>query len=505
MKLYQISEPQSTADELVVGIDLGTTNSLIGFHDGEKIQIVPDKYNQKGVVPSIMTFDKKTAQFKVGHEARDDSEAVKSVKRLIGKGLKDTILDLYNIDYKESSDEVVKLNLREKSLSPVEISAEILKYLKKNAEEYTGKKVTKAVITVPAHFDDAARIATKDAAKIAGIEILRILNEPTAAAIAYGLNNNHNNKPILVYDLGGGTFDVSILKRNHGIMVVMATGGDNQLGGDDFDHAILNMMRKKVAKESIKTTFDQLKIANYVKTYLSNHTIWTGNFLSQNITITRTEIIKACQQLIDRTLQTTSDVLFSAKLKPQEIGQVILAGGATRMPIIQSAIEKIFNKKPLIDVDPDQVVAIGATLQAQALTHGGDVLVDVVPLSLGIELLGGIVETIIARNTPIPTIAKKYYTTYKDNQRGFKIHIVQGESDTVESCRSLAKIELSDLPEKPAGEVKLEVVFKVNADGILFVSATELDSGKSCNLEVKPTYGLTENDLEKLLQKQQDA
>jgi molecular chaperone HscA len=471
MKLYQISEPQSTADELVVGIDLGTTNSLIGFYDGEKVQIVPDKYNRKGVVPSIVTFDEKTFQFKVGNEAMNDSEAVKSVKRLIGKGLKDTILDLYNIDYKESSDELVKLNLREKSLSPVEISAEILKYLKKNA----------------------------------GIEILRILNEPTAAAIAYGLNNNHNNKPILVYDLGGGTFDVSILKRNHGIMVVMATGGDNQLGGDDFDHAILNMLRKKVGQESIKTTSDQLKIANYVKTYLSNHTTWTGEFLSKNISITRTEIIKACQQLVDRTLQTTHDVLFSAKLKPQEIGQVILAGGATRMPIIQSSIEKIFSKKPLINIDPDQVVAIGATLQAQALTHGGDVLVDVVPLSLGIELLGGIVETIIARNTPIPAIAKKYYTTYKDNQRGFKIHIVQGEGDTAESCRSLARIELSHLPEKPAGEVKLEVVFKVNADGILFVSTTELDSGKSCNLEVKPSYGLSADDLEKLLQKQQDA
>jgi molecular chaperone HscA len=504
MKLYQISEPQPNTNEVIAGIDLGTTNSLIGIYDSDKVQIIPDKYNEKGIVPSIVSFDENKQQLKVGHEALDNPQAIKSVKRILGKGLKDTISNLYNIDYQESSEEILKIKLGNRTLSGVEVSAEILKYLKANAEEHSGKKIKKAVITVPAHFDDAARTATKDAATMAGIEVLRILNEPTAAAIAYGLNSDHN-KPILVYDLGGGTFDVSILKRNHGIMVVVATSGDNQLGGDDFDLEILKLMYRKIEKNLQQTTVVQLELANYIKKYLSDNPIWIGNFMYQTITITRDEISAVCKSLIDRTFQIMLDALFAAKLKPQEIGQVILAGGATRMPVIQSTIEKFFNKKPLGNINPDQVVAIGATLQAHALTNGGNVLVDVVPLSLGIELLGGIVETIIARNTPIPTIAKKYYTTYKDNQTGFKIHILQGEGDTVKSCRSLARIELSDLPAKPAGEVKLEVVFKVNADGMLFVSATELDSGKSCNLEVKPSYGLSEDEVEKLLQEQKNA
>ncbi len=487
MKLYQISEPPSNQNEITVGIDLGTTNSLIGFYDGENVKIVPDKYNPNGIIQSIVAY--KNGEFKVGYEALDNDEKIKSVKRLIGKGKNDSILGLYNVDYESSSDEMIKLKLNEKILSPVEISAEILRYLKKNAEEFTGKKVTKAVITVPAHFDDASRLATKNAAGMAGLQVLRILNEPTAAAIAYGLDPTDNDLT-LVYDLGGGTFDVSILKRNHGIMIVLATGGDNQLGGDDFDLEILNLLYRKINHKMNNATADELKLASDIKKHLSDHPIWNGDFLGKKVAITRTEMVRVCQSLIDRTIRITGDVLFAAKLRPDKISTVILAGGATRMPIIQSTIEKLFEEKPLSYINPDQVVVIGATLQAKALTQGGQPLVDVVPLSLGIALLGDIVETIIERNTPIPTIAKKYYTTYQDNQTGFKIHIVQGEENTAADCRSLARFELSGLPQKPAGEVKLEIAFKVDSDGILVVSATELESRKSCEIAVKPSYGL---------------
>ena len=410
MKLYQISEPSSDQNQITVGIDLGTTNSLIGFYNGERVEIMPDKYNSNGIVQSIVLYD--NGEFKVGYEALDSNEAVRSVKRLMGKGKNDRAIGLYNVDYELSSDELIKLKLGEKSLSSVEISAEILKYLKKNAEEFTGKKVTKAVITVPAHFDDASRLATKDAAKIAGLEILRILNEPTAAAIAYGLDPDDNDLS-LVYDLGGGTFDVSILRRHNGIMVVVATGGDNELGGDDFDLEILKLLYKQVGHKMNNATSDSLKLASDIKKYLSNNLTWHGDFLGVKVTIARTAIVRACQTLIDRTISLTKDVLLTAKLRPEQISHVILAGGSTRMPIIQSTIEKLFNKKPLNHINPDQVVVIGATLQAKALTEGGQVLVDVVPLSLGIELVGGIVEKIIERNTPIPTMVKKYYTTYK--------------------------------------------------------------------------------------------
>jgi molecular chaperone HscA len=486
MKLYQISEPSPDINTLTVGIDLGTTNSLIGFYDGEKVKIVPDKNSFDGIIPSVVAY--KDGEFKVGYEALGHDTAIKSVKKLLGKDKNDPAIALYNIDDKTSGDEIVKLKFKEQTLSPVEISAEILKYLKKNAEEFTGKKITKAVITVPAHFDDASRSATKNAAKIAGLQVLRILNEPTAAAIAYGLHPNDDDL-ILVYDLGGGTFDVSVLKRNNGIMTVLATGGDNQLGGDDFDLAILEFLYQKAELIFQKDTSDGLEMAANIKKYLTDNPVWSGEFLTKPIIITRTEIVEVCQILIDRTIRITRDVLFAAKLRAEQISQVILAGGLTRMPAIQFMVEKLFLKPVLHHINPDQVVVIGATLQANALTNGGHILVDVVPLSLGIELLGGIVETIIERNTPIPTIVQKYYTTYKDNQTGFKIHVVQGKGDTIAACRSLGKFELSGLPPKPAGEVKLEVTFKVDSDGILFVSARELESGKSCEIQVKPSYG----------------
>lgn len=488
MKLYQISEPQD--NELVVGIDLGTTNSLIGYYEGNTIQIVPDKYNEDGVVPSVVAYTDN--QVKVGYEALLCEKNIRSIKRLIGKGLNDNISAIYDIDINESSKEILKLTTNSKSVSPIEISSEILKYLKKNAEEYTKKIVTKAVITVPAHFDDAARTATRNAARIAGIEVLRILNEPTAAAIAYDLNMNENEE-VLVYDLGGGTFDVSIVKKNHGVLFVIATCGDNNLGGDDFDYEILKLLCNKA---QIEVSLDYFKIAIDCKKYLSEYTSWQGSVAQRKIMVSRTEIEKVCQKLIERTLVITEQIILESKA---HIKQVVLAGGATRMPIIKHKIEKMFHCKALCSIDPDQVVTIGAVLQAKSMTSEGSVLVDVLPLSLGIELMGEIVEVIIPRNTTIPIIAKKFFTTYKDNQTGFKVHVLQGEGQTVKECRSLGRFELNGIPAKPAGQVKLEVIFKVDANGLLIVTATELDTGNFCEIEVKPSYGLSENEILKLI------
>jgi molecular chaperone HscA len=502
MKLYQISEPTSEENDIIVGIDLGTTNSLIGFYDGQDIKIIPDKHNTSGIVPSVIAY---TAEgLKVGYEALQEKDCIKSVKRLIGKGINDVIAtdQSYNIDRQNSTTSVLKLKTNSHSVTPVEISAEILKYLKNNAENYIGKKVKKAVITVPAHFDDTARTATKDAARIAGIQVMRVLNEPTAAAIAYGLNTGVTDV-ILVYDLGGGTFDVSILKKHNGVMVVIGTGGDNNLGGDDFDLELMKLMctKSNMPFESITDVLGCLKISSDCKKVLSNQSSWDGDFLGHNITITNTEAISVWQKLIDKTIQITNDVLHSANLSTNNISHVILAGGGGRMPAIQNAVENLFNKQPLINIDPDTVVAIGASLHAKSLTHGGNVLVDVIPLSLGIEVIGEIVEVIIPRNTSIPIIVQKLYTTYQDNQSGFKIHIVQGEGSTIHKCRSLGRFELSGLPKKPAGEVKLEVSFKVDSDGILVVTATELESGKSCEVEVQPSYGLTESEIMHLISK----
>lgn len=493
MKLYKISEPNE--EGVVVGIDLGTTNSLVSYYDGETIKIIPDKYSEAGVVPSVVSYI--NSDVIVGNEAISKN-CIKSVKRLIGKGIDDPIAadKSYNIDKDESSHGILKIHTDGKCVTPVEVSAEILKYLKKNAEDYIGKKVTQAIITVPAHFDDAARSATKDAAKIAGLEVLRILNEPTAAAIAYGLNANPNDV-ILVFDLGGGTFDVSILKNNHGVMMVVGTGGDNNLGGDDFDGALLKLMCEKLGKDfnSLENISAELKKASECKRYLSDNPAWTDGVIS----VTRDEALFAWKDLIDRTLKITREVIFASEIGLRDISHVILAGGSTKMPAVQMAVEELFRIKPMMTIDPDLVVAIGAGLQAKALTHGGHVLVDVIPLSLGIELLGQIVEPIISRNTPIPAIAKKYYTTYQDNQTGFKIHIVQGEGETVNECRSLGRFELSGLPKKPAGEVKLEVIFKIDSDGLLVVTATEIETGKSCEVEMKPSYGLTEEEIINLI------
>lgn len=497
IKLHQIAEPQP--DDVIVGIDLGTTNSLIGYFDGTSVKIVPDRYSENGIIPSIVVYiDNK---IKVGHEALLYSKYIRSAKRLIGKGVSDDICKSYdNIDYDSSSQSMIRLKIDDITTSPIEVSSEILKYLKNNAENFIGKPVNRAVITVPAHFDDAARKATKDAATLAGIEVLRIINEPTAAAIAYGLKINDSDIT-LVYDLGGGTFDVSLLRRNHGITVVIGTGGDNQLGGDDFDIEIVKLMCKKtkIDFDTIQLSQEILQLATTCKKCLSTHNEWSGVFLSDIITVRVEEMIAVCQTLINRTIQITLDVLHQADIQPQDVKNIILAGGATHIPTIQRSLKNLFNKTPLNNINPEQVVVIGATLQAKYMTTGGDILVDVVPLSLGIELLGGIVEVIIPKNTAIPTVVRKIYTTYKDHQNAFKIHVVQGEGSTVKECRSLGKFELSGITQKLAGEVQLEIVFRVDSNGILVVTATELESGKSCEIEVKPTYGLSENEVLTLL------
>ena len=458
MTLHQISESES---DIIVGIDLGTTNSLISYFDGNTIQIVPDQYNIDGIVPSVVAYTKdKTI---VGTEALRIQNHIKSVKRLMN-----------NSSSAISGD-----------ITPITVSAEILKYLKCNIEKYLNIRVQKAVITVPAHFDDNARNAVKSAAEIAGLEVIRILNEPTAAAIAYGLNAELYDT-MLVYDLGGGTFDVSILKTQNSIISVIATGGDNALGGDDFDFELLKLMCDKLQLSIDELlTQENLYVASDCKKQLSTQNIWHGILGGYQISITQDEANTVWHSLIIKTIKVVREVLFASKLQPQDIKHVILAGGGSKIPAVRHAIQHLFNIQPLDKIDPDIVVVIGAGLQAKALAYGGHTLVDVVPLSLGIELLGNIIEQVIKRNTPIPAMVKKVYTTYRDNQTGFKIHIVQGEGDTVEKCKSLGEFKITGLTPKPAGDVRLEVVFKVDTNGLLIVTATELDSGQCCKIEIK--------------------
>ncbi len=501
MTLYQILEPTDITHiaegDIIVGIDLGTTNSIIAYYNGNETIVVPLNDNGDTLLPSVVSYRDNTSL--VGHSALTQPSYIKSVKRLMGKGINDGILvnNIWDIDHKNSSNEIVKLSCNGKdNISPIEAAAEILKSLKKSAENYIGRQIKKIVITVPAHFDEAARTATKDAARIAGLEVVRMINEPTAAAIAYGLDVNPTGN-FLVYDLGGGTFDVSILKMYGGILRVIATGGDGYIGGDDFDMMLLRMICKRIGYNPAAATAKHVLLATQIKNHLSTQYTWIGNFLGSETSITRSDAEKAWHPLIEKTMQIARDTVDSAKV--QNISHVVLVGGATRIPAIQNAIKNAFNSTLLMHIDPDKVVAVGAALQARALMTSDHLLIDVVPLSLGIELLGNMVEVIIQRNTPIPAVAYQTYTTYVDNQRGFKIHILQGEGESVDSCRSLGTFELNGITPKPAGAVRLEVCFRVDADGLLTVSARDMESNKTCSVEVKPSYGLTEEEIRQLL------
>jgi molecular chaperone HscA len=513
--LYDIAEPGATKTKeacagRAVGIDLGTTNSLVAIvRDANPVCLPDDEGNL--LLPSAVRYNGQSAPI-VGKRALEEAaqhprDTIVSVKRFMGRGPRDaeTTVKFLPYEFASADGPVVRFRVAgEREVTPMEVSAEILRVLKTRAEAALGGPLDGAVITVPAYFDDAQRQATRDAGRIAGLEVLRLLNEPTAAALAYGLDKKSEGL-FAVYDLGGGTFDISILKLTGGVFEVKSTGGDTALGGDDFDRALAELMierrggRAPATPEEQRALLDEardVKHALTVETVISLDTRGAG-------TLSRAEFETAIAPIIKRTAAACRRALKDAGIDRGQLDGVILVGGATRVPAVRAFVEELFGRPPLSDIDPDQVVALGAAVQADLLAGAGPredvLLLDVIPLSLGLELMGGVVEKLIPRNSTIPTGAKQTFTTYADNQTGFDLHVVQGERETVDECRSLARFQLTGIPPMAAGMARLEVTFLVDADGILRVMAKELTTGKESSVEVKPSYGLTDEQIEKML------
>ena len=515
MSTFQI-DFSAAKKKRIVGIDLGTTNSLVAFMDLTGPQVIPGA-DGMALVPSVVSLND-DGTFTVGEPARQllidrPERTVYSVKRLMGRGVEDVRdeLKLCPCRIAAGSENVIRLDLEGKLLTPPEISAQVLKQLKAQAEAWLGEEISQAVITVPAYFNDAQRQATKDAGRIAGLEVLRLVNEPTAAALAYGLDKRKNGV-VAVYDFGGGTFDISILRLKDGIFEVLSTNGDTHLGGDDIDNLLLSIALEDIASEwgadlssngaAVQTLRRAVIEAKEKLSFAPLATIefsWNGERFAREIS--RELFERLIEEIVERTLRPCRHAMLDAGLAAEQIDEVVLVGGSTRIPLVRQAVETLFKAKPHSELNPDEVVALGAAVQAAILS--GDVtdklLLDVTPLSLGIETIGGVVSRLIHRNSTIPASATEVFTTSVEGQRNVLIHVVQGERELARDCRSLARFDLKDLDPVPAGMARIEVRFLIDANGILNVSARDMRSGKEQSVEVKPSYGLTDEQVEAMI------